>query len=103
MDLKHLADMSSYLLMEENADSEADFVQSEVAVICASSSVDDDDAESCSCNTGEVSGSHANDCDDRGPGDLWNNPSHRNSVVWASAPEDGHVSMDAVAEAIVGT
>jgi len=91
MDLKHLTDMSSYLLMEESADSEADFVQSEFNAICGGS--DDDDAESCSCDTGEVSGSHEDDFDGQDSGDQWNNLSHGSSIVWASDREDGHVSM----------
>lgn len=94
MDLKQrLVDVSSYLLMEDSADSEADFVQSEVAAVCSVSG-EDDDAESCSCDSSEVSGSHADDCDDRDSRDQWNNPSQRSSVVWASDREDGHASTD---------
>ncbi|KAF8017022.1 hypothetical protein BT93_H2277 [Corymbia citriodora subsp. variegata] len=96
MDLKHLADVSSYLLMEDSADSEADFVQSKVTAIYGSSGVSDgdDDAESCSCDTGEVLGPHVDDCDNRDSGDQRNNLSQGSSMVWASDREDGHVLMD---------
>ncbi|KAL3727472.1 hypothetical protein ACJRO7_032234 [Eucalyptus globulus] len=76
--------------MEESADSEADFVQSEFTAICGGG---DDDAESCSCDTGEVSGSQEDDCDGQDSGDQWNNLSQGSSIVWASDQEDGHVSM----------
>ncbi|KAK3417726.1 hypothetical protein EUGRSUZ_H03671 [Eucalyptus grandis] len=93
--MSHLADMSSYLLMEESADSEVDFVQSKVTANCGGSIDDgDDDAESCSCDAREVSGSYVDDCDNRDPGDQWNNLRQGSSTVWVSDREDEHMSRD---------
>ncbi|KAF8017023.1 hypothetical protein BT93_H2278 [Corymbia citriodora subsp. variegata] len=78
--------------MEDTADSEADFLQSEVTAIIGE---DDDDAESCSCDASEVSGSRVDVWDDdRDSSDQWNNPSQRSSTVWSSDREDRHTSTD---------
>ncbi|KAF8017039.1 hypothetical protein BT93_H2292 [Corymbia citriodora subsp. variegata] len=90
MDPKHLVDPSSYLVMEDTADSEADFLQSEATAIFGEG--DDDDAESCSCDASEVSGSRADVWDDdRDTSDQWNNPSQRSSTEEESWVDSGGI------------
>ncbi|KAL3727473.1 hypothetical protein ACJRO7_032235 [Eucalyptus globulus] len=81
--------------MEDTADSEADSVRPEVSATFGSGDDGDDgDAESCSCDGSEVSGSRADVRNDRDTSDQWKDPCQRSSVVWTSDPEDGHLLLD---------